>query len=166
MSGWDEQDRWLWGRAGVRLDSAEAERRRRAHAEERGRARLVRERDDARAEALYRGGHLSPWRITVALDAKGLDGPEVDAACGAAEPDVDLWEAGVLYPTWEQVQRLAALCGVTPRFLMDDAPDRARQMYVSSTLRFHHPMEGTVIVEKFAPEAVRDRLRPLTREAP
>jgi hypothetical protein len=103
-----------------------------------------------------------PWRITVVLDAKGLYGPEVDEACGAAEPDVDLWEAGVLYPTWEQVQRLAELCGVTPRFLMDDDGILGTTVWGQSTLRFHAPMDEVRVVEKFTPEAIRDRLRPLT----
>lgn len=50
-----------------------------------------------------------PARITAALDLCGLDGPDVDTACGAREPDVDLWETGELRPSFEQVQLLAAL---------------------------------------------------------
>jgi hypothetical protein len=52
-----------------------------------------------------------PGRITVALDARGLKGPDVDEACGVAEPVVDLWEAGVLLPSREQVQAVASLTG-------------------------------------------------------
>jgi hypothetical protein len=40
-----------------------------------------------------------------------LEGPEVDIACGAKEPDVDRWEEGELYPTWEQLVLLAELTG-------------------------------------------------------
>jgi hypothetical protein len=86
------------------------------------------------AYKLWRAGELRPYRITAALDARGLHGPEVDVACGAAEPDVDLWEAGKLYPTWEQVVLLAKLTGVTPRLLCT----RGRELRVSDTsLRFH-----------------------------
>ncbi|HZN71229.1 MAG TPA: hypothetical protein VFC00_06045 [Micromonosporaceae bacterium] len=52
-----------------------------------------------------------PARITIALDFRGLEGPEVDIACGAEEPAVDLWECGVEVPTAEQVRLLADLTG-------------------------------------------------------
>lgn len=55
-------------------------------------------------------------RITLALDARGLDGPEVDAACGVEEPTVDKWETGELTPTPEQVAALAALTGMPVEF--------------------------------------------------
>lgn len=45
-------------------------------------------------------GKVIPDRITTALDAQ---------ACGVEEPAVDLWEAGTLYPTWEQLCALARL---------------------------------------------------------
>lgn len=50
-----------------------------------------------------------PSRITHALNARQLYGPQVDAACLAAEPDVDEWEAGRRYPSPAQVEALAAL---------------------------------------------------------
>jgi hypothetical protein len=125
---------WRWGKAGQRLDEREAAARAREAAQRRGRAKLAREADDAVAYKLWRAGELRPYRITIALDARGLYGPEVDEACGAAEPDVDLWEAGKLYPTWEQVLLLAKLTGVTPRLLCTRGPD----LRVSDTsLRFH-----------------------------
>lgn len=52
---------------------------------------------------------VHPSRITHALNARQLFGPEVDAACLAAEPDVDEWEAGRRKPTEAQVEALAAL---------------------------------------------------------
>lgn len=61
-------------------------------------------------------GKIDPRRITIALDLRGLYGPEVDEACGVAEPTVDQWETGELTPTPEQLELLADLCGVTPRF--------------------------------------------------
>lgn len=50
-----------------------------------------------------------PARITMALDMRNLDGPDVDTACGAVEPAVDLWECGVEVPTPEQLVLLAKL---------------------------------------------------------
>ena len=64
----------------------------------------------------WREGLLSPRAITAALDARALYGPEVDRACGVEEPAVDQWEAGQLYPSWEQVQALARLTGVGVQF--------------------------------------------------
>jgi transcriptional regulator with XRE-family HTH domain len=52
-----------------------------------------------------------PTRITAALNLRGLYGPEVDAACGVEEPAVDMWEAGKLVPTPNQIRRLARLTG-------------------------------------------------------
>lgn len=64
-----------------------------------------------------------PARITMALDAKGLYGPEVDLACGAREPDVDRWEAGTLIPTAVQLRLLAELTGQTVGFFFEPMPD-------------------------------------------
>lgn len=54
---------------------------------------------------------ITPSRITMALDAGDHYGPEVDVACGGAEPMVDEWEAGLRQPTADQVERLAELTG-------------------------------------------------------
>lgn len=67
-----------------------------------------------REERLLATSKPNPRRITAALDAAGLWGPEVDHACGVEEPTVDLWETGELVPTPDQVRALAKLCGVTP----------------------------------------------------
>jgi hypothetical protein len=59
----------------------------------------------------------------MALDLRSLHGPEVDTACKAVEPEVDQWEAGERYPTWEQLRALADLTGFTPRwFTLTDDP--------------------------------------------
>lgn len=166
MSGWDEAGRWRWGKAGQRLDEAAAEERRRARLAEANRARAHREVDDRRARELYEAGQLAPWRITMSLDSKELYGPEVDAACGAREPDVDLWEAGELYPTWEQVLKLAELCGCTPRFLMHDPSDAGRIDWNGTTLRFHDPNHTVNLVERFTPAAIRARLWPRPDDEP
>lgn len=60
-----------------------------------------------------------PWRITTALDLRGLDGPEVDQACGVEEPAVDQWEAEELVPTREQVQALARLTDFPVEFFYE-----------------------------------------------
>lgn len=103
--------------------------------------------DDAAAYRMWRAGMLRPYKFTIGMDARGLEGPEVDIACGAAEPDVDLWEAGKLYPTWEQVKLTAALLGVTPRFLCEE--DVPIPMMATS-MRFHVPEH-----ERQEPELVR-----------
>lgn len=60
-------------------------------------------------QRLIATGKVVPARITMALDLRGLEGPEVDVACGTAEPYVDLWECGLEVPTVEQVELLARL---------------------------------------------------------
>lgn len=73
-----------------------------------------------REELLLATAKPNPARITAALDAAGLWGPEVDHACGVEEPTVDLWETGELVPTPDQVRALATLCGVTPSMFYGD----------------------------------------------
>lgn len=73
---------------------------------------------DAAAHQAWERGHVVPHRITVALDLRQLYGPEVDAACDAEEPDVDLWEAGKKYPRWDQLLLLADLTGFDVRFFV------------------------------------------------
>jgi hypothetical protein len=74
------------------------------------------------ADRLLRDGRVVPARITIALDLCGLDGPGVDVACGAAEPDVDLWEAGLAVPTAAQVRKLAKLTGFGPAYFYRPVP--------------------------------------------
>lgn len=66
-----------------------------------------------KAARLIATGRVVPARITMALAICGLEGPEVDTACGAAEPDVDMWELGLAVPSLEQLEKLAALTGFT-----------------------------------------------------
>jgi hypothetical protein len=70
------------------------------------------------ARAGWRLGLLAPWRITAALDLGGHHGPDVDTACGAREPEVDEWEAGTRYPTFEQLLLLAELTGRSPAWFV------------------------------------------------
>lgn len=70
---------------------------------------IVASYDDAVAHARWAAGMVVPHNITTALDLLDLFGPEFDRACNAAEPEVDQWEAGKLYPRWDQLLALAAL---------------------------------------------------------
>jgi hypothetical protein len=132
-------ERKRWGKAGQRLDPAEAQRRRTAILARKHQAEASHERDMAKGRRKWAAGLVVPWRITTALNMADLYGPEVDVACGAEEPDVDRWEAGELYPTWEQLCLLAGLTGCTPRFftMFDAEPLPA----TSTSLRFHVPAE-------------------------
>ncbi|MGJ6127377.1 hypothetical protein QN239_32885 [Mycolicibacterium sp. Y3] len=71
---------------------------------------------EAGAFEAWRDGLVSPRAITAALDMRALYGPEVDRACGVEEPAVDQWEAGQLYPSWEQLQALSRLTGFAVDF--------------------------------------------------
>lgn len=87
-----------------------------------GRARYQTALRRQREERLMASRNPNPERITTALDAAGLWGPEVDRACGVEEPTVDLWESGELVPTREQVEALAALTGFPVAFFYRDSP--------------------------------------------
>lgn len=150
--------RGRWGRAGVRLTEGEA----RAADVRAGRRRLQDQQALGEAYRRWAAGQLVPARITIALDLHELYGPEVDAACGVAEPDVDRWEAGDLYPTWEQ---LLALSKITPMvalsffFLEVGEGDLVGER---STLRFHMPSEepdGAPVL-RFTEEAFSARPTP------
>jgi len=139
-----------WGKAGVRPSPDEieaAERDRRARNTAHWRALTD-------AHAAWEAGRVVPWLITIALDAKRLYGPEVDEACGVAEPGVDMWEEGTLYPTFEQLCALAKLTGKTPGYFMN------RKGVVGfkpsdTTMRFHVRVDDEKEpVMAFKPEAI------------
>lgn len=125
------------------------------------RDRVQHQRVAAEQEAYrqWNAGLLVPARITTALDAMGLDGPEVDAACGAAEPDVDRWEAGELYPTWEQFKALSRLTGMAMRFFFMPPQDLGW-----TSLDFHLPaaeLQRRLPVARFSPGARGARPTPI-----
>lgn len=107
---------WPWGKAGVRRTEQEAIEAATDIARRRGRERVMKQQFAARAHAAWSRGEVKPFLITRALDLRGLYGPEVDRACGVEEPAVDRWEAGELYPTWEQLEALARLTRLEPGF--------------------------------------------------
>lgn len=124
-------ERRRWGKAGQRLTAEEARAADARAAQRRETATLFEQRDYRQ----WAAGEVVPARITIALDSHGLDGPEVDEQCGAHEPDVDMWEAGLLYPTWDQLRLLAELTGCTPGFFMDF---RGESLTMGDTsMRFH-----------------------------
>lgn len=129
-----------WGKAGERLIPLTPDEQRR-----RLRKRNAATRDAAEGYRLWRAGKLVPWRITAALDAIGADGPEVDLACGAREPDVDHWELGIKYPTWAQTEALSRYTGTTvPILCCDDTPPSVHD----TTLRFHLPRSELLALER------------------
>jgi hypothetical protein len=73
-------------------------------------------------QQFVRTGKIVPARITIALDLRGLEGPEVDIACGAQEPAVDLWELGLEVPTREQLAKLAKLTGFDVAYFYQPIP--------------------------------------------
>jgi transcriptional regulator with XRE-family HTH domain len=68
--------------------------------------------------------NVHPARITAALDAAKLWGPQVDIQLGGREPMVDEWEAGTRTPTEEQIRALAELTGVPLEWLLQPGPPR------------------------------------------
>ena len=146
----------VWGKAGQRLTPAEVEQRRRAYLKARNNAEASRLAAEREGRRLWRAGRLIPWRITMALDRRELEGPEVDIACGAEEPAVDHWEAGIVYPTWEQTRLLAELCEVTVPFLCADGLLPAHPICG----KWHkHFADVPPPVTKFLPEAIARTLR-------
>jgi hypothetical protein len=123
-----------WGKPGVRLTEQEIAQHGRTATARRNR-RTSKDAENLRiAYQLWRAGEVKPYMITHFLDLKRLDGPEVDLACGAREPDVDLWEAGKLYPTWQQLRLLARICDVSQRFL---CTPRDLLTIEQTSMRFH-----------------------------
>lgn len=135
-------DQSKWGKAGQR--GAEATRRRcKARGFHRREMEQQQEKDE-QARQKWLMGLVVPAHITMALDGADLHGPQVDWACGVQEPAVDNWEAGRLYPTWEQILRLAELTGRRPSYFM--APVHDITSLYDTSMRFHltfaerHPM--------------------------
>lgn len=123
-----------WGKAGIRLtpqEIAASDIRGRQRADRRAQSRAE---DERVAHRKWEAGLVVPHSITLALDMMGLHGPQVDIACMAAEPDVDLWEAGKLYPRWDQFVALAALTQKPLRWFTDM---RRPLSLLDTSMRFH-----------------------------
>lgn len=145
-----------WGKAGQRSPEA-ARRRRKARGWHRHEMEQQQAQDE-QARQKWLMGLVVPAHITMALDGADLHGPQVDWACGVQEPAVDNWEAGRLYPTWEQILRLAELTGRRPSYFM--APVHHITSLYDTSMRFHltfaerHPMPP-LPVHRFTYEALR-----------
>jgi hypothetical protein len=143
-----------WGKAGVQLTSQEMQSRDfrgtawRTHKQE---SRIA---SDRIAKVKWAAGLLVPHYITTSLDIHCLDGPEVDIACGATESDVDMWEAGVLYPAWEQVLLLSELTGWYPCKFTRPPGDMIEFSHTS--MRFHtlDSLNDPPFVWQFTAEAI------------
>jgi len=146
-------DQPKWGRR----DTESARRRRSARGFHR-RVMEQRQIEDEQARQKWLMGLVVPAHITMALDGADLHGPQVDWACGVQEPAVDNWEAGRLYPTWEQIVRLAELTSRRPSYFM--APVHDITSLYDTSMRFHltfavrHPMPS-LPVHRFTYEALR-----------
>lgn len=122
----------------------------------------MRELDLKRLERDWNQGLVVPCRITAALDMRKLYGPEVDIACGAREPDVDRWEEGTLYPTWEQLQKLADLTQVPLGFFFVPATSAPSRVWLCNRARrkkgceLYEPPRPVVA---FTAEAIQARRR-------
>lgn len=126
-----------WGKAGVRLTEAEMARNDARRARDRHLGDAAVARSLAQTRVKWAAGMVVPHYITVALNAKGLYGPEVDEACLASEPDVDMWEAGKLYPTFEQLCALAELTHNMPWWFC--RPPGSDIPIELTSMRFHTP---------------------------
>lgn len=124
-----------WGKAGIRLTDGQIDAQDRRVAAEIAVSRQGRARDLQIARKKWAAGMVVPNHITCALDMCELYGPEVDEKCLAKEPDVDMWEAGVLYPSWEQIVALSRLTGLWPTWLM--GPPREPLRFEDTSMRFH-----------------------------
>lgn len=149
-------DQPKWGKAGQRSPEA-ARRRSRARGWHHQEMEQQQAKDE-QARQKWLMGLVVPAHITMALDGADLHGQQVDWACGVQEPAVDNWEAGRLYPTWEQILRLAELTGRRPSYFM--APVHDITSLYDTSMRFHlsfaerHPMPA-LPVHRFTYEALR-----------
>lgn len=144
-----------WGKAGVRLTEEQVRQKRAREFASKQRADEFHKLDTARAREKWAMGLVVPAHITIALDAADLYGPEVDRACGVVEPAVDMWEAGRLYPTWEQIVAVAELTRKTPAYFM--APVHHITSALETSMRFHVKRDEQIPlpVHKFTYEAMR-----------
>jgi hypothetical protein len=71
-------------------------------------------------------GLVVPARITMALDVRGLDGPEIDEQVGTfhgnPSGDIDRWEQALAVPSREQVQLLGKLTDFPPAWFYRPIP--------------------------------------------
>lgn len=149
-----------WGKAGVRLTPAEVEAHRRKAAKRRNTDRARSDREMNEGRRIWVRGLIVPRQISTALDLVGAEGPDVDVACGAVEPEVDRWEAAELYPTWEQFVLLARYTGFAMQWFGHDAPDIEGGIMCirSGKGRGCHPIPKDVRPRRFPRTVVDERV--------
>lgn len=148
-----------WARAGIRATTDEARAQDSARSAKRNKTRAAHSSAVEEARLKWSRGLLRPYLITMALDLAGQEGPQVDAACLAAEPDVDNWEAGTLYPSFPQLLALAALTEFPPHFFTSSTRLPPIPWW-ETTMRFHRKaqpdlLEATGPVLTFTDDAIR-----------
>lgn len=123
------------------------------------------------------GRPLNPAQMTIAMDARGLAGKEVDLACGTFEKnpagDVDAWEDpdDPRWPDARQLRLLADLCGVRVALFFEPGPE-PMSGWICSRRKIDgarcHPLPGEIIAPGVAARrvrAARAEARRVAREA-
>lgn len=130
----------------------------------------------------WQRGDLRPAAITLAFDPRAVGGrnvlfrstefvgPWVDEACGIPVPGVSRWEAGLFYPTWEQLCKLAALTQTpletllssrdTPNFLNGCSQE---PMGFALRQRFHPAIVATAVNSHPDQASLEDMTQALNR---
>lgn len=72
--------------------------------------------DHAAAYRTWRAGHLVPGRIALARQYHALPQQSVANVCGTDLEAIDLWEQGVEYPSWDELQDFLALTRLPVEF--------------------------------------------------
>lgn len=117
------------------------------------------EADQPDAFTAWSAGALRPWRLTAVFKRTGIaKGDWVDVACNAAAEvqEVDLWEAGGVYPKWEHVVRFAALSDTPLAELLRDDDDPDTRIRVLPYAR--HPIQTwhNDLRTRYLPEIVHE----------
>lgn len=104
------------------------------------------------ARLVWEFGELSPYKLTLWMDYRGINGPEVDHHCGVEEPTVDQWEAGTVYPTWEQLLALAEFCQIPVWYFTEESVVDQGQFFICSRSRKLPPEPPRITA--YTPEAL------------
>lgn len=68
------------------------------------------------AYRIWREGHIVPGRIALARVQRDLPQQCVANVCGTDIETVDLWEQGVEYPSWAEMDDLCEITGMSMEF--------------------------------------------------
>ena len=99
---------------------------------------------------IWRDGQIVPGRIELAREQKGLPQQCVANVCGTDAMAVDLWEQGVEYPSWAELEDLCAILEVDPEFLARPVSG-PRGLFAAPE---GQSAEGMLLMEEYCEEAV------------